>query len=565
MQEDTESFNENSSSEVIILPQNTHLETLISDDEETDAESRASYETKLNAKLKDLGLYEDGMTIQQKEELLTVVAVSFKTAEEEKTRRQWYEEYANAALNFPEDEIEFSFQQSPEPDLSEKITSYSTDYHPNGIKTKGNSSSEFDRKSGHNASATVTRESLALNDCHNLPSTSSQGIGFKSKPQARRNRIRGEGNSSFKLSLEEGNTVTSHSAETVLGYKDAILTSNRQKRKLLEKSMSRWKPCLSPKDEPLIRINHQVDDDSVESCTQPSIQTRMCNYMQEFNFAIAEIKKASQTPSHFGKPYHLTRSGHCLRKTTKVDSLDIMVGVQEGRNEVASTSDSSISLNPATKKEPFSRTSGGAFRYAQLHRDRIDALRNSSAIMNNQNPMTNHTITRYSGPNSVDDYRTSPEILIEDEMLSDRFDSSALHQGDSSEQAHCDGDIKISSDIKLPKFSNLKPHLCQDDFSEKEILSRHLTLPHTSTSCSTVSCSEGSAKAALSVYKKENHVESSCHDGDLSDCSSVIDVETIVDDEIEEFVLKRKLLQESTSTDKQTYSNRYKRLKKNTS
>ncbi|GFW15080.1 uncharacterized protein TNCV_172271 [Trichonephila clavipes] len=113
MSKESESSNDDKNpADRITYSQNSELEEVLIFDEEPEECEFLSYEMRVDQKLRDLDLLEEGMTIEQKQELLAVVVASWETAEKEKRRREFIQEYMNVSEAFCNDDIEFNFQES---------------------------------------------------------------------------------------------------------------------------------------------------------------------------------------------------------------------------------------------------------------------------------------------------------------------------------------------------------------------------------------------------------------------------------------------------------------------
>ncbi|XP_055951814.1 uncharacterized protein LOC129987867 isoform X1 [Argiope bruennichi] len=566
MPKESEAFNkiDKNSAEMVVYSQNTEVEeVLISDDDLSECDPE-SYESKLNEKLRDLGLYEDDMTIQQKEELLSVIVASWETAEKEKTRREFFQDYMNASDAFCNDEIEFSFQELPElsndssimPSVSScldvtlsvdtsHVSGYSGDYGTDSTKTLD----DFDSLVEACGDESVYEKSNEL-ESYSSREVKSRGRG------SRRGRSR-RGRSSARQSV--GVTCVVNPSTNGKKYNEfGEFTNKLSEKEALEKSMSMWKPCLSPKDTPLISSKKPwLNATNVPgTCSEEEYSNKALSLIKEFDFVRKESQELWKLDLSLDKPYHLSRRVHFSKKSGKPDKYDIMVGVKEVKSN--DLIDAAV-----TKSEPFSRTSGGAFHYAKSHRDK------AYPTQNNYEAMTTRSGTRY-GLNSSSASQKSELATLKLDSFKDSEDASFFKEESPLQCLNSPSDlfneVEVILDEKLPHFNHLKPGLpddavsfVSDTFAKANGLDKHPENSRTSSS-------KPISHSISAAFQQLNHDKSSSYVGsDSSDTSSVIDVETIGDDEVHDFIAKRKLLQDFPSIDKQLCAKPRKRFRKGAS
>ncbi|CAL1280085.1 unnamed protein product [Larinioides sclopetarius] len=575
MPKESEAFNKNekNSAEMIVYPQSTQVEEVLISDEELIECDAQSYESKLNEKLKDLNLYEDGMTIQQKEELLAVVVASWETAEKEKTRRQFYRHYMNASEAFCNDEIEFSFQEPSElsndasllPSVSScldvtlsvdtsNVSCYSGDCGINATKT----SDDFAMQSSVNEMVSDSSVEACGNESvcgksYELESFSSREVKSKGRSPRRGRPRRGRGNAKQSVGVA---CVVNPNTNEKRNNEIAELTNKQSEKQGLEKTLSSWKPCLSPKDTPLTCSKRPwLDEADVPSTySEQENSKKILNLVKEFDFARRESNQLWGSNLTLDKPYHLSRRIYFSKRSNKPDKYDITVGVQEKKpNDPTDAAGDSV----VTKSEPFSRTSGGAFRYVKSHHDR------PHPTQSNFEGMTTRSGTRY-GFNSSDTSQKSGQAANKLDHSKDSEDATFSKEAGSSQfsdfPSHLFNEVEVILDEKLPHFNHLKSGLSgdavsfvSDAFNKTNGLDKY---PESSR----ISSSKAKSHAIGAQFQQLNHVDKSSYVGsDSSDSSSVIDVETIGDDEVQEFILKRKMLQEFQSIDKEPSAKQNKR------
>ncbi|GFW15103.1 uncharacterized protein TNCV_172501 [Trichonephila clavipes] len=514
----------------------------------------------------NLDLLEEGMTIQQKQELLAVVVASWETAEKEKTRREFIQEYMNASEAFCNDDIEFSFQESGElsndasllPSVSSCLDVTLSVDSPNvscysGECGNGSFKSDFDMQ--HTDNEMVYHPSMEI--CENahmcLKPYELEDFAPREvkKTRSRRGRPRrGRGNS--KQSVGVACVVNSHSAYDRRHRRTGELTSNLSEKQAIERSMSAWKPCMSPKDTPLACSKRPwLDEKDVPPISSEEEYSRkILSLVKDFDLARTEYKEYWMSNRTLDKPYFCNRRAQFSKRSNhKLDMFDITVGVPLIKPNVAAemTNSSTATLS---KSEPFSRTSGGAFRYVKSHHER------PNAVQNNFEGMTTRSGARY-GLNASNSHQNGGKVN------ETKVSTDTKEAGSSDSPSHLFNKVEVILDEKLPHFNNLRPGLSSnclpstnDAFDQTNDVNKH---PDSSRSSGTKAKNHSFATGC----ERMNHVAKSCSDS--SDTSSVIDVETIGDDEIEEFILKRKMLQEYQPADKETSVKQSKRSRKSAS
>ncbi|GIX87518.1 uncharacterized protein CEXT_188621 [Caerostris extrusa] len=489
------------SDEVIVFPHNnTQIEeVLISDDDEPEYET-FSYESSLDEKLRELDLYEDDMTIQQKEELLAVVVASWETAEKEKNRSEFYDDCLNAGT-FSNDEIEFSFQESPE--LS------------NNASLLPSASSCLDvTLSVDPSNISCYLEDLKIHVQHqkrySTRQVATRGRKYKSR--------RGQGPSKQLIGID----CSIHSP--VDGYrKNETAECKLTEKETLEISMSSWKPCLSPKETPLTCAKRPYQEGKEEPMSKEEYIKNCEKVMEEFEFTRRESRELwYQSSNTLAKPYHLTKHSIYSQKLGKPDHYDIAVGVpgKMPRNM------SPPPLIP--RSELFPQTSQDVFQILKP---------SYSTIPNNFERMT----TCSSGSASISSAKNGMSKVAKTQDIAIQGPSHS-----SNSPSHLFNSVEVILDEKLPHFNNLRG---SDD--------KDLFWNAIDSDCSRTSGTKTKSHSFNSGCET-NHTGS-----DSSDSSSVIDVETVGDDE--ELILKRKILQECSDVDQETSTDQNKRLKKSAS
>ncbi|GFY68093.1 uncharacterized protein TNIN_195401 [Trichonephila inaurata madagascariensis] len=574
MPKESESFNNDENpADMITYSQNSELEEVLISDEEPGECGFLSYEMRLNDKLRDLNLLEEGMTIQQKQELLAVVVASWETAEKEKTRREFIQEYMNASEAFCNDDIEFSFQESEEfsndasllPSVSSCLDVTLSVDSPNVSCYSGeyeNSSFQSDFDMQHTGNEMIYHPSMEI--CENahmcmkpyeLENCSPREV---KKSRSRRGRPR-RGRSHPKQSVGVACVVNSHSAYDRRHRRTGELTSNLSEKEAIERSMSTWKPCMSPKDTPLVCSKRPWLDekDAPPISSEEEYSKKILSLVKDFDLARTEYKEYWMSNRTLDKPYYCNRRAQFSKRlNNKLDMFDITVGVPLITPNVAAEMTNS-STATISKSEPFSRTSGGAFRYVKSHRER------TNAVQNNFEGMTTRSGARY-GLNASSSHQNGVKVSQKANETKVSTDiSSSTEAGSSDSPSHLFNKVEVILDEKLPHFNNLRPGLSSnclpstnDAFDQTNDVNKY---PDSSRSSGTKAKNHSFAAGC----ERMNHVAKSCSDS--SDTSSVIDVETIGDDEIEEFILKRKLLQEYQPADKETSVKQSKRSRKSAS
>lgn len=578
MPKESGSFNndDKNPANMITYSQNSEVEeVLISDEEQGDCESQ-SYESKLNEKLRDLDLYEDGMTIQQKEELLAVVVASWETAEKEKSRREFIQEYMNASEAFCNDDIEFSFQESGElsndasllPSVSSCLdvtlsvdspnaSCYSGDCGTGSFKTSDFDMQHTDNEMTCHPSMEICENEHMCMKSYELENCSPREV--KKSRSHRRGRPR-RGRSHSKQSVGVACVVNSHSSSDKRHRRTGELTSNLSEKQAFEKSMSAWKPCMSPKDTPLICSKRPWLDekDAPPISSEEEYSKKILSLVKDFDLARTEYKEYWMSNQILDKPYYCNRRAQFSKRSNhKLDMFDITVGVPPIKPNIAAEITNS-SAATISKSEPFSRTSGGAFRYVKSHRER------TSTVHNNFEGMTTRSGARY-GLNALNSNHSCVKISQRANETKVSTDvSPSKEAGSSDSPSHLFNEVEVILDEKLPHFNNLRPGLSSnsipltnDSFDQRNDVNKY---PDNARSSGT----KAKNHSFVAGYERVNHLaKSSCSDS--SDTSSVIDVETIGDDEIEEFILKRKMLQEYQPVDKETSVKQSKRSRKSAS
>ncbi|GFT96382.1 uncharacterized protein NPIL_66531 [Nephila pilipes] len=585
MPKESESFNndDKNPADMITYSQNSEVEeVLISDEEQGECESH-SYESKLNEKLRDLDLYEDGMTIQQKEELLAVVVASWETAEKEKTRREFIQEYMNASEAFCNDDIEFSFQESADLsndasllpsvssclDVTLSIDSPNVSCYSGECATSSFKTNDFDMQHTDNDIVSDPSMEICENDniCmkpYELENYSSREVKTKSRSHRRGRPRRGRNHS--KQSVGVACVVNSHSSSDKRHKETGELTNNLSEKQAIEKSMSAWKPCMSPKDTPLVCSKRPWldDSDAPPISSEEEYSKKILSLVKDFDLAQSEYKEFWMSNQILDKPYYSNRRAQfSKRSNNKLDMFDITVGVPPIKPNNATEVMTGTSSATISKSEPFSRTSGGAFRYVKSHRER------TNAVQNNFEGMTTRSGARY-GLNAINSNQNCVKVSQKANETKVSLDVSSFKEAGSSQNSdspsHLFNEVEVILDEKLPHFNNLRPGLSSDSLplinDSYDQLNDVNKYPDSSRSSETKAKNHSFAAG----YERMNHVvKSSCAGSDSSDTSSVIDVETIGDEEIEEFILKRKMLQEYQPVEKDTSAKQSKRSKKSAS
>lgn len=584
MNEDSDGLNENenNNSEVVILPERSHVEELLLSDQSDTRDDPSDYERKLDEKLKDLGLWEDDMTINQKEELLAVVVISCETAEQEENKRQLIKEYLEGAQNLP-DEIEFSLQESAWLADEANLLCSST----------------------VTASKDDTLDRTKLSSFANYgPSTSAEDFdGFESISQAERTSFRSSPeifedatayselfldsqsstseNDTKTHDLEKGQSVESKrfnfsapDNNVKIAVTHPILYGQDTKRSkaghlfdkplsdhvgnlFLENAMPHWKPCMSPKNKPL--TNFRFNKQKYKKGSTSSTSKRKINkYLNSF-YKIASHMKRKQSSSSklicLNKPYVLLHHGSLARKTCKLDNYDFIIGV----------TDKVLNNEPEDNFIPTSNTltrAKSAFhRVKPSSHGKLLSFSDSSA-----STKTTRSGATYGSQKvfKVEEEKVdSAEIVLEDlfDDTNDDFDVDGATV--TAKHVTFQVDDICDNSNKLPKFGDLKPeiHKSSNMLVPSPVIKRENSPIITAIQPNCIQ-HNSSEKNSLKDQKLGNVSEKE-YSSDSS--SSLIDVETIVDDEIEEFVMKRKF---TPTTHKSNHSKNLchsKRLRKNDS
>lgn len=548
--------NENNSSEVIILPDRSHGELLLSEQSQLREEQNA-YERKLDEKLKDLGLYEDDMTINQKEELLAVVVISCETAEQEENKRQLIREYLEGAQSL-EEEIEFSYQESAwlagEANLlcSSTVTQLKDDDASSNTKILSFMDGEA------STSGTRSFDSIAVNEkSRNSPDifedeTEYTEISEDQQPSTSENsRKKSLLHKSRTRSEKRGGNVSDSNVKIAVAHPivqeqdveriettevlDRQLSFQRQKL-LLDKSMGCWKPCGSPKDEPL--SNFRIKQKKDEHVSAAAFQEKVNKYLACFEKVASSLKsRRSFVPkvTQLSKPYVLMHHGSVAKKATKLDNYDCVVGVSEKNQNSEENEDNFIPCNTLTRaKSAFHRVKPLAHGKLVSFSDQNSPSESSAKVTR-----SGATYGSKRFKSETEKSESSPEII--DESYNITPSTSKDHNNVTPEKrVTFHDDVIEDNNKKLPKFSDLRPDITKC----KMIIPSPISQKNSSQSDDKFvkSNCDLNVNSSAKRPKKEETVGNRSDKECSSDSSSpLIDVETVVDDEIEEFVLKRKL------------------------
>ncbi|KFM77260.1 hypothetical protein X975_12210, partial [Stegodyphus mimosarum] len=264
-----------------MFSQSSNLEFSLADQEHLTKEARQEYEAKLDEKLQELGLYEEGMTIHQKEELLAVIVVSCETAEKEETKRQILQELLEDPGDMSRNDIEFSFQESawlanegsllhptsivcPETSLSSNISSVyscSADFdaaleekHFNDL-LNSNSVDEF-----LDGSPPEIFECLSASKNTSDLQQPSTSRDMKTKMRPFRQSIQRKD----RMSMRSIGSFTSPANEDQTCMRTGEFIDKKimfkQEKIQLEESMSFWTPCLSPEEKCLSSSRFELQE-----------------------------------------------------------------------------------------------------------------------------------------------------------------------------------------------------------------------------------------------------------------------------------------------------------------
>ncbi|KAG8180352.1 hypothetical protein JTE90_016383 [Oedothorax gibbosus] len=559
MPKDSDSFKQedNSNSKMIAIPPTTQVEeVLISDEEQAESEDPQPYEFRLNKKLEDLGLYEEGMTIQQKEELLSVVVASWQTAEEEKTRRQFYQDYVNASEAFCNDQMEFTFTESPDGSNNASTYNVTSQYYDIPLSQAGSStasqSKDFETKASipngdinqHLGYTSDIASDSSLDNYEDTNCASSSELFISSQEKS---RVQSERKGKLKRVRLKHTAMLSivdpiqSSSANIESLRESQVIGKKPKKESNDLRTSAWAPCLSPnKDIPLscskrpwLAQSESPCDSGDEDCA-----SKILNLVRDFDYARLS-KMYSHSPDRtIAKPYHLNHVGNFCQKATKPDEIDTLVGVGASHNNLPTFPNFT---------EAFGGTSDDSLLQIQTDRNRPP---------NDLGAMTTRSGLKYGL------YCDQDESLARDayQMLneSEETDEAVSKWSTALEDTNLYSEVEVILDESLPKFNNLRPRLYGEGFTLIEEVLGDVNSVHKFEDVQ-----EAKSHSGSDGLEKVNHNAHSTYvDNNSSDGSSVIDVETVVDEDIEEFVLKRKLLEEYQCTDKEPKTSQSKRLKK---
>ncbi|XP_035211631.1 uncharacterized protein LOC118185808 isoform X2 [Stegodyphus dumicola] len=534
MQEDTEDQNDSDSvdSEVAMFSQSPNLEFSLTNQDRFAKAARQEYEANLDQKLQELGLYEEGMTIHQKEELLAVVVVSCETAEQEETKRQILHELLEDPGDICRNDMEFSFQESA------WLVNEGSLLHPTSIVCPETSlSSNISSVYSCSADFDAALEEKHFNDLLNY------------------------------------NSVDKFLESSPPEILECLSIMCKEEKIQLEESMSFWKPCLSPEEKCLSSSRFELrenQEDSKFSC-KPDCGKKHLAYLEDFANALIKRKRKSKIVP-LSKPYLLSHRGLQPKKVNKLDSYDHMVGVHDETNIDELLQELNYIQKNSSQNESVSRISGSAFKCVRPGPSRkinCSALALENDTDGNIEFRTTRSGARYSYKKPPDKSIFTKKQITSTEISKKKASQLSLLSKNEIENLISLQDFfqdsQNNSDIiceKLPEFNNLRPDVL------KPVSTIH---PKASTgnqrlqNCLPDSTSEQSSAnvdASHSSEHEQHLVSSSLIESDSSD-NSVIDVETIVDDEIQKFVLKRKMLQNHQIGNKPKNSSYSKRMKKN--
>ncbi|XP_035211617.1 uncharacterized protein LOC118185808 isoform X1 [Stegodyphus dumicola] len=584
MQEDTEDQNDSDSvdSEVAMFSQSPNLEFSLTNQDRFAKAARQEYEANLDQKLQELGLYEEGMTIHQKEELLAVVVVSCETAEQEETKRQILHELLEDPGDICRNDMEFSFQESawlvnegsllhptsivcPETSLSSNISSVyscSADFDA-ALEEK-----HFNDLLNYNSVDKFLESSPPeILECLSVSKNTSDLQQPSTSSIQRNDRMSMRSIGSFTNPANEDQSCM-RTGEII----DKKIMCKEEKIQL-EESMSFWKPCLSPEEKCLSSSRFELrenQEDSKFSC-KPDCGKKHLAYLEDFANALIKRKRKSKIVP-LSKPYLLSHRGLQPKKVNKLDSYDHMVGVHDETNIDELLQELNYIQKNSSQNESVSRISGSAFKCVRPGPSRkinCSALALENDTDGNIEFRTTRSGARYSYKKPPDKSIFTKKQITSTEISKKKASQLSLLSKNEIENLISLQDFfqdsQNNSDIiceKLPEFNNLRPDVL------KPVSTIH---PKASTgnqrlqNCLPDSTSEQSSAnvdASHSSEHEQHLVSSSLIESDSSD-NSVIDVETIVDDEIQKFVLKRKMLQNHQIGNKPKNSSYSKRMKKN--